>query len=492
MKQQEIGKTPLDSQVSCEYTLREDLLAGKPVAGEKPEDAAVILARLVARTHYGHLPPKVIEVAKVAVLDTIACALGGSATEMIDELLGLVRDWGGKKESTILVHGDRVPAPVAALVNGMQGHALDYDSTYDGPVKPGIAAVPAALAIAERKGKVSGKELIPAVAVGCEVIMRMGLTPLSWDGFNVANTMGYFGAAAACGKVLGLNEEQMVNCLGLAYAQTTGENEGIREATLSKRLNRGLLSWGGVFAALMAQRGMTAARNSLEGPYGLYNLHHRGRYNREVLLTGLGKTWEVEKLYFKAYPSGTCTHAPIDAALVVANNSEFVPDRVREIVARLRVEEYYNLTCTPIEAKRTPKNVVDSQFSIPYIVASALVDKKVNIDTFSEEAIKRPQILALAQKVKAELHEAVPGGRLEAGAEVDVIMDDGRVFKGEVNRAKGTPENPMTDKDFADKLYDCAAHAAKRIPPAKLDRLLSMTRNLEQLDDVSKLAKAVS
>ncbi len=462
-------------------------MANTLISSQEQEDAAIALARLAAKTTYYDLPSNVVEATKVAILDTIACALGGSATEKIDEVVSLLREWGGKEESTIIAYGDRVPAPMAALVNGMQGHALDYDSTYDGPVKPGIAVIPASLAIAERAGGISGKEFIAAIAIGCEIIMRMGLTPRTTNGFNVANTMGYFGAAAACGKLLGLSEDQMIYAIGLAFTQTTGESQGVREGAISKRLNRGLLAHDGVISALLAQRGITAARNSLEGPNGFFNVHHRGEYDREVLLSGLGTRWEVANLYFKAYPSGTCNHAPIDATLVIANKHDIDPNQVEKIVAKLRVREYYNLTCTPIETKRNPRNIVESQFSTPYVVASALIDKKVNIDTFTEQAIQRKEILALAQKVSAELDEAVPGGRVEAGAEIEITMKDGSTYHGEVKRAKGTPENPMTHQDFAAKLYDCAAHAVKRIPTTKLDELISMTKKLEKLDDVSKI-----
>ena len=469
---------------------------------ENREDAAVSLAKMTSKITFEDLPSNVLTIIKLDVLDTIATTLAGSAAQGVKEILSLFAEWGGKGESSILVYGDKLPSPAAALVNALQAHALDYDDCDDrGPVHCGSCVIPAALAIAERKGKVNGKAFCTALAIGTEIMCRMGAAPQRRHGFAVSSTMGYFGATAACGKLLNLTEEQMLHALGLAYAHTAGERQCVQDGALSKRLGRaGLVARGGVLSSLLAQKGITGATKSLEGTYGLYNVYYHGEYDREVLLSGLGDRWDIaDFLGFKAFPCCSETHGPIGAALAVAKEHDIALDEVLEIVVKLKSETAYNTTCVPIKTKSAPRNTVDAQFSTPYTVAAALADKKVNIDTFAEQAIRRGELICLAQKVKpvleenAVLDESIASvNRNNTGAKVEVVMKNGEIYRGKVDFRKGNPKNMMTHKEFVEKLYDCATYAVNEIPPANLENLISLVGELQQVDDISKLVDLVA
>ena len=270
---------------------------------ETKEDAAILFARNVLNTRFKDIPPEVVKVTKRDILDTLGCALAGSSSPGTKELLEVLKEFAGRQESTVWLFGERLPSVHAALANGSMAHARDFDDTYDlGLVHVGASTVPAAFAIAERKGKVSGKDIITACALGQDMILRMAASVTQWNDFHATGTLGIFGSAAAAGKLLNLNENEMISALGIAYAQSSGNAQAMHDGVLSKRLQPANAARGGVFAALLAQNGFTGATQSLEGTSGFFKVYYNNNYDRKVLLADLGKTFEGIKLGFKPYP----------------------------------------------------------------------------------------------------------------------------------------------------------------------------------------------
>ena len=183
----------------------------------KSDDVAITLARNVANVQYENLPTEVVEITKKHILDELGAIVGGSAALGCRELVEQIKEWGGKEESTILVWGGRVPAHHAAQVNSTMSHALEYDDTH--PISAdhaGAAVIPAGFAIAERKGKIRGKELITAIALGIDLSYRLALAPkyrtkYCHDGWWPSQLHGYFGAAATVGKILGFDEKKTLS-----------------------------------------------------------------------------------------------------------------------------------------------------------------------------------------------------------------------------------------------------------------------------------------
>lgn len=449
------------------------------------------LARFVNHTKYQDLPEEAVKATKRDIFDTIGVGLGGSSASGIGQVLDYAKEMGGKESSTILAYGIKVPPAIAALVNGAMCHARDYDDTHDKAVlHTGTVIVPAAFAVAEYIGGISGEELINAVTLGIEIHCRLGLATKLWIGWMLTPLYGYFGAAAAAGKLLGLDEEGILNAFGIAYSQAAGNTEMITSGGLTKRLQAGFAASGGVISALLAQKGITGAKNSLEGREGIFNLYQRGKYEVTALTNELGKKFEVTNLSFKPYPCCRFNHTCIDAALEIVSKHDIVPEQIEEVMVGVSSAGYVN-NCEPIEVKRKPRNPIDAQFSTPYTTACALVKKRINIVDFSEESIADPAVLKVTSKVHPYIDPEIEkeAGREIAAAKVEVRLKTGEVYSAKVKFPKGHPKNQMTDEEFESKFRSCALSAGKVVPRAITDKLIDSLKNLEQIEDVKKVTR---
>ena len=185
----------------------------------------------IVETHYDAFSTEVIEATKKQILDTLGSILAGSMSENIGQLVDLIKDWGGKEESTILGYGGKAPCIQAALINGWSASVLDFDDFHDRDfIHTSREIVPAALAVAERKGAVGGKDFMVAVVLGVDVACRIARAVLIHRESGFLTVPNFFGAAAAAGKLLGFDEEKLKNALGIALMQVSGEGYGIREA----------------------------------------------------------------------------------------------------------------------------------------------------------------------------------------------------------------------------------------------------------------------
>jgi 2-methylcitrate dehydratase PrpD len=454
--------------------------------------AIIQFVRQFVNIKYEDLPAEAVESAKKEVLDSLATALGGSTKAGVKELVDMMKEWGGKKQSSIIAYGIKCPAPNAAQVNGTMIHALDYDDGHQAAlVHTGCITVSTALAVAERTGKISGKELLTAIALGGDFMARLGLagrpgkTALS-SGWHPTTLLGHFGAAATAGMIMELDEEGMINALGLAYHQSGGAGSGVSDGALAKRMGPGFAAKAGVTAALMAERGITGERDPLEGKTGLFNTYMGGDYDPEILTADLGKRFEGVNIGDKPYPCCGLIHACIDAALAIKAKHEIETDRIVEIIA-YGGHSVYDLSQPP-EVKRNPRTIIDAQFSVPWVVATAVVKGKVTVDDFTDEAIKRRDILQAAQKVSGKLvpemdrHGVGPSG-------VTIKMKGGEEYREEVEYCLGSAELPMSFKDITKKFRECAAFSRKPLPTATVDKVIDMVGRLEKLDDATEIIR---
>ncbi len=455
-------------------------------------DPAITLAKYTLNLKYQDIPAETVEATKKDVLDLLATTLGGSAAPGCREVVELIKEWGGKEESTILVYGGKVPAPHAAQVNASMGHALDYDDCHD-PAghHPAVAVIPSCFAIAERRGKVSGQEFLAAVNAGIDISCRLALatrfrTDVLYDGFNSTTVYGAFAAAAATGKLLGLDEKKMINALGFAYEQASGNFQCIDDGALSKRMGPGFAARGGIVSALMAEKGITAAQNSLLGKWGLYSIYYGGGVDLDALTGELGERFETANVSLKAYPCCKLTHTFIDASLALKKEYNLKVEDIAEATAF--VGHRAHAICEPGDIKRSPRTIVDAQFSVPWNVANALVGGKVGMLDFTAEHIKDEVVLQVAQKVKVKVDDSLTRSAIEP-AIVEVRTRDGRVLTRRVDYSYGTPQNPMTWDSLMDKLAECAARAARPIHRQNLEKVFDMVQRLEHLDDASQVVR---
>ena len=456
-------------------------------------DATQLFVGVFQDIRFQDLPPEVVKVTKDQVLDFFGVALGGSPEAGVAEMRDLVLEWGGAPQSSILRWGDKVPTPNAAQVNATMAHALDFDDVHeDAIMHPGVVTIPTALAMAEYVGGVSGREFITAVALGTDFICRCGLATRPGEsihpyGWHLTTLYGYMTAAAVAARLLGMDEDAMTNSMGIAYHQASGNGQPVKDGALTKRMGPGMAVRGGIASALMARRGITGARNCLEGKAGLYNVYHMGAYSRERLLDELGTRFEGVNVSIKPYPCCRGVHAFIDAGLALAAKHDLRPDDVEGILINCG-EGTYGLLGTPLEVKAHPRNQVDSQFSIVWGVATALARHRATLDDFTADAIKSPDILGLTAKTDVQIdHEFDRGDVGIEPARVRITMKDGAVFTEQVDFPTGAPSRPLSFADVERKFQSLLAHAEQPISPANAQRLVEEVAQLEKLGDVQDL-----
>lgn len=338
--------------------------------------------------------------------------------------------------------------------------------------------------------RVSGRDFIAAVASGLDVVCRMGLAtrygPNS-TGWLLTPLYGYFGAAGAAASILRLGAEGTLMALGIAYSQAAGNNQCIIDGSLTKRLQAGFAASGGVTAALLAQRGLTGPRNTMQGKWGLYNVYQRGEWFPEALTADLGSRFEVVNLSFKPYPCCRYNHTAIDAALQLREEG-LRPGDVEEITVHVGTDGY-NAVCSPVESKRRPETIVTAQFSIPYTVATALITGGVSIGDFTEEAICRPAVISIAGKVNCVVDPEIDAvdARSISPARMRVPTRSGETRFSSVDIPKGSAANPLTIEDLSQKFGFCARQAAKPLDEATIRKAVDLIANLEEVDDVSRI-----
>ena len=437
-------------------------------------DPAYGLAAHVAGARFEHLPAATVLATKRDLLDTYGCLLGGSAEPGIAELRRLASRWGGAREAPVLIHGDHLPAPAAAQINGAMAHALDYDDVMDhgGSIHPGASVLAASLAAAALRGDATGKDLVLAATLGLDVACRIALASPLDRGWHRTSVMGVFGATAAAASLLRLSQDQVLHAFGIAYSQAAGNRQCILDGALTKRLQAGLAGSGGVFSAMLAQEGFTGATNIFGGRYGFLELYQPKGSDIAQLAENLGQAWRGDELSFKPYPCGRPLHAAIDAALALRDELGGAP------IAALHITSDPVTHADAFEsgpAKRRPTQIVEAQFALPFLVAAALVHGKVGIGEVA--GFDHPAVLDLAGRIEGR----ADGSRGSRGATITATTANGGTAAVETTGPMGSPAKPLSDERLAEKFRDCAARAAKPVQP---DRLIDGIMGLERLADL--------
>ncbi len=463
-------------------------------------DLSALMADHLVGAEYADIPEAAIEAAKKEVLDSLATALGGTTKPGVPELVGLAREWGGAPQSTIFGYGMKCPAPVAAQVNGTMIHALDYDDGHPvALVHIGCVAVSTSFAAAERRGNVSGKSLLAALALGADFECRLGLASRPGSnalgaGWHPTTLFGFLGAAAMAGRIFGLDANKMPDALGLAYHQCAGAGTGVGDGALAKRMGPGLAARAGLTAALMAERGITGDRHFLGGEAdrgargGIYNVYYGGDFDASILTGDLGKKFLGVDIGDKPYPCCGFTHPFIDATFALVSKYGIKPDQIASMTARGGQAVYGMIVG---EAKMAPRTIVDAQFSVPWTVATALLKGKVTLDSFTPDSIKDQSVVALARKVSGELDRSMDRHGVGPGR-LTITLKDSQQYVEEVEHFLGSVENPMTFDDCAAKFRECAPCALHPLPPTTIDRVIDLVRRLDEVDDVAKITRLLA
>ena len=459
-------------------------------------DASNLFAKNFYDVKYEDFSEKAIEETKKQVLDFIGVAAGGYGQSGGAETRELAIEWGGAPQSTIIGCGVKVPAPAAAQANASMVHSLDFDDVHEAAIMhPGVVTISTALAVGEYAGGLSGKELIRNVVIGGDMICRMGLAThpgkeIHQFGWHFTTVNGYMTAAAVASSLLGLDLQQAIYAIGIAYHQSSGNGQAVKDSVLTKRLGPGFSVRGGIAAAMLAKKGVSGAVNSLEGVNGYYKVYHGNDYSREILIGDLGKRFESENTSIKPYPCCRGTHPCADAALSLVRDFGVESGNI-ESIEIFCGKGTMGLLGEPLEFKAKPRNVVDSQFSLAWACAAGLAKKRVSLSSFTNEAIHDLEILNVAAKVKVTYDPKYDTGGLEP-VRIEVRMKDGATHSVEKLTATGSPEQPVSFDECIEKFYGCAEYSALPIPRAHADKIVEAVKSLDKMGDISELVKLLA
>jgi 2-methylcitrate dehydratase PrpD len=457
-----------------------------------PTDIVQDFAQSIVDTGYESLPLAAIDAAKKSILDTFGCILAASGTEpAIRGSVDLVRENAGKPESTIFGFGVKVPATMAAFANGAMAHSLDFDDRTAWGAHAGSSLIPAAFAIAESRGGVSGKRMIAAVAAGQDLFIRLRCN-VGWrQDWNLSTVLGVFSAAATAAHVLGLDRAKLVHAMGIASMQAAGTMEMIFATGSDLRgMYGGFSAKGAVLGALLAEKGTTGIGTLFEGKTGLFNTYFGGKYDRDKMLNKLGIEYLGAGMLYKPWPVVGIAHTYVHAAIELMKENRLRPDEIERV--EVLVGDFQQEMSYPLESRRAPATAVDAKFSLPFIVALAVTKGQVTIGDFSAQALKDALVLEMAQKVcpvhdsSADWKTKSPEGR------VRILTRDGRTLERLGSKVPGSPEAPMTWDQLASKFRGCANAAAAPMSDDRVETATQLARELESLDDVMEFARVIA
>lgn len=453
-------------------------------------------AEMASKARFEDLSAAAVERTKRLVLDTLGVGIAGSATPEAQKILSVVRSWGGTPDSSVLVFGDRLPAIHAALANSVLFHALDFDDTHDGAVIHGyVTNLSAALAIAQKRGNVTGRDLILALNLGLDLTYRLGLSIGSVPDFGNRDVhfirsavCGAFGASLVASKLGGLSAELMQNALGIALSQLGGTRQVVVDSAMTKRFQPGFMTAAGLLSTELSAAGVGGCRNVFDGQYGFFNLYWHGAYQRDELTRDLGRHFEGVGTSFKPYPCCRYTHGAIDAALEGIREHGISSSTVERVEVHVTTQKFFDVVSRPFALTDNP--AMDGQFSIPYTVASALLDGYVFLDSFDPGTVREPRRSALAKKVTVHRDLPVADPKVLGPVAVDIFVPE-RVHRMGVHQFKGSPEVPLAWEDCIAKFKRCCSHAGGALSAARQDRLIDMVMNLEQVRQIDTLVECL-
>jgi 2-methylcitrate dehydratase PrpD len=469
-----------------------------------PETTTVTLAQAVARFAVEHpfeqLPADVVDSVRKRVLDVLGICVAASALPTS----AAARDWaggqGGAAESHAIGVGERLPAQLAAFVNGTLAHSLDYDDTHlPSVLHPSASVVPAALAAAEAYGR-SGREVVAAIACGLEVCVRIGMA--GYDeasgrnlyfehGQHATSICGTLGAAVSAGLLAGLDADGLVHALGIAASMGSGVIEANRTGGTVKRLHCGWAAHAGLAAVGLVVHGFTGPPTVLEGRFGFFEAWLHGEACPDRVTEGLGTHWEVPGIFFKPYPANHFTHTAIDAAAALRGRGIDL-DRIARM--SLGVPESVVRTIgEPIEVKRNPATGYMAQFSGPYAVAAGLLGGSglgTGLDDYTDELAADPRRRAIMAKVEVVADdECTAIFPAQFPSVLRATMDDGTELVEAVLANRGGPANPLSYEELALKF---ATNAGSLLPEAAVSAVADLVSRLDELDSVTPLFEALT
>jgi len=454
------------------------------------------VVEFLRRASYADLPGGVISLGKKSILDGLGLALSGSVAksgELVRRHLESLKL--GPGPATIIGSAMKVAPRFAAFANGVGIHADDYDDTqlavaadrvYGLLTHPTAPALPSALAVGEALEK-DGREVMLAYHLGVEVECKIAeaINPRHYQtGFHATATCGTFASAAAASKLMGLDDDATARALSIAGSQSAGLRENF--GTMTKPFHAGRSSESGVVAADFAALGWTAADTILEAPRGFFSAAGGG-YDESAIVGRLGSPWTFASpgVSIKPHPSGSLTHPGMTEMLRLIRDNDIRPEQV----VRVRIGTNQNMPNALIHHR--PRNELQAKFSMEFCMAILLLERRAGLNEFTDEVVLRPEVQTMIEKVDFVVDErAEAAGYHKMTTYIDIELADGRLISGMADFGKGSPDQPMSYDEVAEKFRECAEYA--RWEKSRAEDVVAMVRDLENLGAISRLTAALS
>jgi len=450
------------------------------------------VVEFVLGTEYEDVPEDVRVIMRRCFVDGAGLMVAGSTEESGRIIQNYLREIGGEPEARVFGTSMVAPAHLAALANGVAGHAMDYDDTqlssypdrvYGLLTHPTCPVMPAAFALAEALGA-TGQELLAAFALGFEVECKVAeaIRPDHYvKGFHSTGTIGAIGAATAAAKLMGLDERQLRMCYGIVCSESAGLRANF--GTMTKPYHCGRAAENGVVAARLAAGGYSADPAIFDGRWGFFQIMGGGR-DEDHIVGKLGAPWSAVDpgVSIKPYPCGSLSHPAMDAARDLILENDVRPEQVREL--------RFGTTSRVLEPLRyaEPQNELEAKFSLQFGFAALLLERAAGIAQYRDEVVRRPDVVEMMKKVRAFMDEDIEAqGYALIRGRVEIELEDGTVHEKMSEISRGTPQRPMDREELFGKFTECAGLAYESDQIALIEAMLYKIDTLENIHGLIEL-----
>lgn len=450
------------------------------------------VVEFVLGTEYEDVPEDVRVIMRRCFVDGAGLMVAGSTEESGRIIQNYLREIGGEPEARVFGTSMVAPAHLAALANGVAGHAMDYDDTqlssypdrvYGLLTHPTCPVMPAAFALAEALGA-TGQELLAAFALGFEVECKVAeaIRPDHYvKGFHSTGTIGAVGAATAAAKLMGLDERQLRMCYGIVCSESAGLRANF--GTMTKPYHCGRAAENGVVAARLAAGGYSADPAIFDGQWGFFQIMGGGR-DEDHIVGKLGSPWSAVDpgVSIKPYPCGSLSHPAMDAARDLILENDIRPEQVREL--------RFGTTSRVLEPLRyaEPQNELEAKFSLQFGFAALLLERAAGIAQYRDEVVRRPDVVEMMKKVRAFMDEDIEAqGYALIRGRVEIELEDGTVHEKMSEISRGTPQRPMDREELFGKFTECAGLAYESDQIALIEAMLYKIDTLENIHGLIEL-----
>ena len=446
---------------------------------ENVEPVTKILGRYAATATIHQIPSTVQKEATRTLLNWVGCAVGGSRHDAPSRAVQALQPLSGPAKANLLGRSERFDVLNAALINGISSHVLDYDDTHLKTIIHPAGPVASALMALAQHRPTTGREFMNALVIGCEIECRIGnaVYPEHYaKGWHITGTTGVFGAAAAAGRLLGLDETRMVHALGIAASQPVGLK--VQFGSDTKSFHPGKAAQNGLLSAFLAEKGFTSSTVALEGFDG-WGQAASTRQDWSEVTKELGQRYEIGLNTYKPFACGIVAHPSIDAAIELHNKHHLTVDQIDTIQVKVHP------LVLNLMGKTEPQTGLESKFSIYHAIAVSLMTGRGGEQAFSDKAVQNPDVIAIRNKVNVIVDQAIKPDQ----ADMRIVQKDGQVLHQFIEHAVGSQNHPMSDKQLEEKFMGLTEGILK---PMQSNKLLSLCWQIWDLNDPAVIAKTAA